>query len=203
MHRAVFFDLGNVLVHFDFRRGYAALEGLCPYGQDEIPLRLAPTGLFEQFESGQLEPGEFFERMRTVLALRVDYPGFCRIWNSIFTHALVPEALLAGLAARYRLVLLSNTNAIHFEFLQASYPDLLQHFHHLVLSYQVRAVKPRRAIYEAALARAGCPAGECFYTDDVPEYVAAARELGIDAVRFESAGQIARELRSRGIARDT
>ena len=45
MHKAILFDLGRVLVHFDFGRGYQALEKLggCPAA--EIPKRLAPTGL--------------------------------------------------------------------------------------------------------------------------------------------------------------
>ena len=157
MHRAVIFDLGRVLVNFDFKRGYRELEGL-----------------------------------------KIDYDRFCRIWSSIFTEILVPESMLEGLAARYRLLLLSNTNAIHFEMLRASHP-MLRHFHHLILSYEVKAMKPRPEIFQTAIAHAGCPAEECFYTDDIAEYVAAARSQGIDAVQFESVAQLERELTARGI----
>jgi len=199
MYKAVIFDLGKVLIHFDFRRGYQALEGLCPYPAAEIPRRIAPTGLVERFETGLVEPHDFVEQLSSAIGLRTDYAGFCDIWNGIFQEPLIPERILEGLAARYRLVLLSNTNAIHFESIRARYP-LLRHFHELVLSYQVRAMKPDPAIFQEAVRRAGCLPQECFYTDDIAAYVEAARALGIDAVRFESAAQIERELRARGIA---
>ena len=198
MHKAIIFDLGRVLIDFDFKRGYQALEGLCPYRAAEIPGRLATCDLVERFETGLIEPRDFVAEMSAVLDLKIDYDRFCRIWSSIFTGTLVPENLLAGLAARYRLMLLSNTNAIHFEGLRASHP-MLRHFHDLVLSYEVKAMKPRPEIFQAAIARAGCRAEECFYTDDVAAFVTAARNLGIDAVQFESAAQLDREFAARGI----
>lgn len=201
MHRAVIFDLGRVLVNFDFKRGYRALEGLCPYRAAEIPVRLAGSGLVDRFETGLIEPRDFVAQMCAVLDLKIGYDDFCGIWRSIFTETLVPEALLAGLAARYRLLLLSNTNAIHFEGLRETH-GILRHFHDLVLSYEVKAMKPQPEIYRAAIARAGCPAEECFYTDDIPAYVMAGRNLGIDAVQFQSAAQLERELAARGIRWD-
>jgi putative hydrolase of the HAD superfamily len=198
VYKAVIFDLGKVLVYFDFRRGYEALEGLCPYPAAAIPKRLATTDLVERFETGLVEPRDFFEQLSRILELRMDYERFCAIWNRIFTEALIPEAMLEGLAARYRLLLLSNTNAIHFDSIRRNYP-LLRHFHSLVLSYEVKAMKPREEIYRRAIEEAGCRAEECFYTDDIAAYVEAARRLGIDAVQFASAEQIQREMRSRGI----
>ncbi len=198
MHKAVIFDLGRVVIDFDFGRGYRALEGLSPYDAPELARRLAASGLVERFETGLVDPHDFVAQLCTLLDLHVDYDQFCRLWGSIFTEPLIPEKLLAGLAARYRLVLLSNTNAIHFKMLRDRLPAL-RHFHRLVLSYEVKAMKPRPEIYRAAVECAGCHPGECFYTDDIPEYVEAARALGIDAVQFESAAQIERELAARGI----
>lgn len=102
------------------------------------------------------------------------------------------------MAGRYRLLLLSNTNAIHFEMLRREYP-LLRHFHGMVLSHEVHLVKPQPAIFEAAVRLAGCSPEECFYTDDVPEFVDAARTLGIDSEQFRGVEKLERELASRGI----
>jgi putative hydrolase of the HAD superfamily len=198
MYKAVIFDLGKVLIHFDFRRGYRMLEGHCPYPAAEIPRRIAPTDLVRRFETGLIEPRDFVAQLSEILDLRVDYEQFCDIWSSIFTDTLVPERMLEGLAARYRLLLLSNTNAIHFEMIRKQYP-LLRHFHDLVLSYEVKAMKPQPEIYRAAVERAGCRAEECFYTDDIAEYAEAARRIGIDAVQFRSAEELERELEARGI----
>jgi glucose-1-phosphatase len=199
MYKAIIFDLGRVLVYFDFKRGYRALEGLCPYPAADIPRRIGATDLVTRFETGLVEPEDFFAQLSRILDLRLDYPRFCEIWSSIFTDTLVPEAMLAGLARRYRLLLLSNTNAIHFDMVRRQYRGLLDHFHDLVLSYEVRAMKPDPRIFRLAVDRSGCRPEECFYTDDIPAYTAAARQEGIDAVTFESAEQIQREMTARGI----
>jgi len=199
MHKAIIFDLGKVLIYFDFKRGYRALEGFCPYSAAEIPKRIAATNLVERFETGLVEPRDFVEQFSSILDLHLDYEHFCRIWSCIFTECLVPEDMLKGLAARYRLVLLSNTNALHFAMIRETYGHLLRHFHDMILSYEVRAMKPQPEIFQAAVERAGCPPEECFYTDDIGAYVDAARQLGIDAVQFQSREQLERELLRRGI----
>jgi HAD superfamily hydrolase (TIGR01509 family) len=60
-------------------------------------------------------------------------------------------------------------------------------------------MKPQPEIFQAAVEVAGCPPGECFYTDDIAAYIEAARGMGIDAVQFESLAQLEGEMRSRGI----
>ena len=63
----------------------------------------------------------------------------------------------------------------------------------------MKSLKPAPEIYREAIARAGCLPGECFYTDDVPEYVEAARREGMDAVPFRGREELEREMRARGI----
>ena len=197
--KAVIFDLGRVIVPFDFNRGYVRLEPLCGIPAAEIPRRIAPTGLVERFESGGIEPRDFVRELSKHLNLDTSYENFCEIWSSIFLpDTLIPESMIEGIARNYRLVLLSNTNAIHFEMLRENYP-LLRHFHSLVLSYEVCAMKPLPLIYRRAIEAAGCLPQECFFTDDILAYVEGARAQGIDAVQFESAAQIEAELRNRGV----
>jgi putative hydrolase of the HAD superfamily len=198
MYKALLFDLGNVLIPFDFKRGYRALEGLCPHPAHEIPKRIAPTGLVDRFERGYIEPRDFVEQLSAAIDLRVAYDGFCEIWSSIFMETPVPESMLESLASRYRLVLVSNTNAIHFEMIRERYP-LLRHFHDFVLSYKVHAMKPQAEIFHTAIERSGCRADECFFIDDIAANVEAARRLGMDALQFESLDQLQREMRLRGI----
>lgn len=199
MIKALIFDLGRVIVPFDFQRGYARLESLCGIPAAEIPARIRPTGLVQRFESGGLEPRDFFAQLSGHLNLQTSYDEFCEIWSSIFLpETLIPEPMMADLARRRPLVLLSNTNAIHFEMIRRNYP-ILRHFRSFVLSYEVGAMKPAPVIYQRAVEAAGCLPGECFFTDDIEEYVIGAREQGIDAVQFQSAGQIRDELRKRGV----
>jgi glucose-1-phosphatase len=199
MIKAIIFDLGRVIVPFDFTRGYTRMSPLCGIPAAEIPGRIATTGLVGRFESGQVEPRDFVAQLSRHLNLNASYEDFCTIWSSIFLpETLVREDLLRELRRNYRLLLLSNTNAIHFEMIRENYP-LLQHFHAFVLSYEVGAMKPSPIIYQKAIAEAGCQPGECFFTDDIAEYVEAARSQGIDAVQFRSSAQIEEELRRRGV----
>jgi FMN phosphatase YigB (HAD superfamily) len=199
MIKAVIFDLGKVLVPFDFHRGYARLEAFCGIPAAEIRARLADSPLVADFESGKIAPRDFVDRFCSHLNVAIPYREFCDIWSSIFLpDPLIPEAMLQGIARNHRLILLSNTNAIHFEMLIEIYP-LLRHFHSYVLSYKVGAMKPLPLIYEKAIEAAGCLPGECFFTDDIEANVQAAREHGIDAVQFQSAAQIEAELHKRGV----
>ena len=152
----------------------------------------------ELLEKGLIEPRDFVRRLSEALDLQLDYEGFRRVWGSIFTGQLIPDRVLESLAARYRLLLLSNTNLIHFETIRENY-TLLRHFHDLVLSYEVHAMKPEPEIYLAAIERAGCRPEECFYADDIGEFVAAAQREGIDAVQFESPEQLEQDMKARGI----
>jgi glucose-1-phosphatase len=199
MIKTVIFDLGKVIVPFDFARGYRAMAELCSYAPEEIPRRIGSTDLVRRFECGEVAPEQFVEQLCRTLDLQLEYEHFCRIWSSIsLPETLIPESLLQGLKKRYRLLLLSNTNAIHFSMIRESYP-LLRHFDDYVLSYEVGALKPSPRIYVEAIARAQCAPEECFFTDDIAEYVAAASKAGMDAVQFQSAAQIEAELLGRGV----
>jgi len=106
--------------------------------------------------------------------------------------------MVAGIKERYELVLLSNTNEMHFEMLQREYP-ILRHFDKRVLSHEVGAMKPSPVIYQRAIELAGCRPDECFFTDDIEAYVEGARQVGIDAVQFVSSAQLQEELAKRNV----
>jgi glucose-1-phosphatase len=197
--KTILFDLGNVIVPFDFKRAYAKLGPLCNCEPVDIPARIRSTDLVTRFETGCVGPKQFVEELSAVLGLKIAYAEFCDLWTCIFLpETLVAEPLLQSLASRYRLMILSNTNPIHFDMVKANYP-LLRHFHDYVLSHEAGAVKPSSKIFQAAIQRAQCKPEECFFTDDIPINIEAARKHGMDAVQFQSAAQLEDELRVRKI----
>ena len=200
MIQTVIFDLGKVLIPFDFNRGYQAMEKLCGIAACDIPARIATTDLVQRFETGLVSAEDFVEQLSRQLGMNIGYDRFCDLWSSIFLpEPLLPESMIEGLRRRHRVLLLSNTNAIHFEMIRDRYP-ILNHFDDFVLSYQVRAMKPSPAIFREAFVRARCRPEEIFFTDDIGAYVEAARKEGMDAVQFLSREQIEQEMRARGIA---
>ncbi len=76
---------------------------------------------------------------------------------------------------------------------------MLQRFDACVLSYQVGAVKPEKAIFRAALDAIGCLPAECFYTDDVVQYVEAGRAFGLLAEVFTGVPSLVRKLQGLGV----
>ena len=199
MIKALLFDLGNVLVAFDFRRGYRALEGCCPHRAEEIPVLISKSGLVPPYERGEISSEDFFEQLSKVLSLNASYQQFCDLWTTIFLpEPLLPEEWIAALRLRYRLVLVSNTNDIHFRMIRETY-GVVRQFDAYVLSHEVGAAKPSERIFEEAVRQAGCGPQECFYTDDVMEFVEAAKRCGLDAVQFRGREELEGELRGRGV----
>jgi putative hydrolase of the HAD superfamily len=199
MIKAIIFDLGRVIVPFDFSRGYAQLAELGGIPAGDVPKRIGQTDLVQRFECGKIAPGDFVRDLADHLNIEVDHGRFCDIWNSIFLpETLISDDLLTALKEHHRLVLLSNTNQIHFEGILANYP-LLRHFDEFVVSYRVGFMKPAPEIYRAAVRAARCRPDECFFTDDIAEYVEGAKREGLDAVQFQSENQIEEELRRRGV----
>ena len=125
MIKTIFFDLGNVIIPFDFKRAYSKLQPLCDYPATEIPARMRETDLVSRFESGQIAAEQFVKEFSAVLELRINYDEFCDLWTSVFLpEPLIQDSLLANLGDRYPLMILSNTNPIHFHMIQANYPLL-------------------------------------------------------------------------------
>jgi glucose-1-phosphatase len=197
--KTLIFDLGKTLIPFDFEHSFRALGEMCGQSPAHIRSRIGAAGLIEPFERGLIEPEQFVKRLGAALEIPLDYGRFCEIWSGIFLpEPLIPESLIEALGARYRLLLLSNTNAVHFEWLERTYP-MLGHFDDLVLSFRLKCAKPSPGIYREAIRLAHCLPEECFYTDDIAAYVEAARREGIDGVQFLSLEQLEKDMRGRGI----
>lgn len=192
--------MGRVLVDFDFMRGYRTMSELSGLDVEEVRKRFSESGIANEFESGALDEVEFEKRTQAMLGTSIPSEQFEEIWFSVFLPGtLIPESMVEGIRRKYRTVLLSNTNVMHFRGLTERY-RILDHFDAYVLSHEVGAMKPLPAIYEAAIQAAGCRPEECFFTDDVPEYVEGAKRHGIDAVQFTGVANAMAELSRRGVS---
>jgi glucose-1-phosphatase len=199
MLKTLIFDLGKVIVPFDFERGYQAMAERSGLDATDVRKRIAATQCVLPYETGQLETAEFVRTINRALGQNFTVDEFQELWSIIFLpETLLPEELFVTLKERYRLVLLSNTNDLHFNFIQKRY-RLLRHLDEYVLSYKAKAAKPDHRIYQAAIRAAQCRPEECFFTDDIPEYVAGAQAAGIKAVQFQGYEPLLVSLREHGV----
>jgi HAD superfamily hydrolase (TIGR01509 family) len=197
--RTFLFDMGNVLVHFSHDRMCRQIGALCRRSGYELRERLMVSGRQWDFERGMVTPDQFHTWFEVTFKTKVERSVLAHAASDIFTLNSPMVNVLEELKSRgYRLVLLSNTSAFHFEFVRSHFP-ILDCFDDFILSYEVQAMKPESAIYEAALKRIGCDAPDCFYTDDIPHYVEMGRRHGLDAEVFTSADALQQQLALRGI----
>ena len=199
MLKTIIFDLGNVIVPLDFAAGaeaWSAATGLPP---EEVQRRMSSVDLYRAYESGELSTPQFHTGMEALFEMRFEETTLMNLWSSIFSEpTLIDPELLMKLKQRYRLVLLSNTNDLHFRFIRRHYP-VMELFDEYILSYEVQSMKPAPAIYQAAIAAARCPAGQCFFTDDLAANIEAARAAGLDAEVFVDEATLRGHLRERGV----
>lgn len=193
---AVILDLGNVLVLHDNARLFRAFAAKAHLTPEETARRL--EHLWLPMNRGELD-GEGIRRgFERALGVPFDAPTFFELWNCHFTVHAAVLPWVEQLFGRVRVVLLSNTNALHAQYCLAQLP-ILKRFDARVLSNEVHLVKPEPGIYREALRRAGSSATEAVFFDDVPEYVAGARAVGLSARVFTTAEAFAQDLRELGI----
>jgi putative hydrolase of the HAD superfamily len=199
MIKTIIFDLGNVIVPVNFNLALVEMEKVCGLSVDEIREKVFALDALKKFETGQIDSDDFFAAMCELLNLQIEFADFCRIWNSIFTlEPIVPESLLANLAERYCLLALSDSNPIHLEFIEESFP-IMRHFADVISSCQTGVTKPAAKMYLAAVEKAGCRPEECLFTDDRAGNVEGALKAGLDAFQFLDIEQFKAELQQRNI----
>lgn len=201
MTRALLADLGKVLVGFDHQvtcNRLAEATGV-PAGR----LRSVLFGDLEvAFDRGFLTAGGYFRACEQRAGIPpLPDPVWTAAWRDIFVP--LPEAIaaLSRVKPGVRRVLVSNTNELHWEGVLDVF-DPRELFDTLVLSFRVGAVKPEDAFWDAALAAAGCEAGDCLYADDRPELVAAASARGIPGFVVDGPSSFAEGLAERGLLDD-
>ena len=80
-----------------------------------------------RFDRGQYSRSDFYRIMCARLHLDISTEEFEQLWTSLFLpEPLLPESFLLSLKRHYRLLMLSNVNEIHFEFIWKHYP-LVRH----------------------------------------------------------------------------
>ncbi|MGD0517666.1 MAG: HAD family phosphatase [Thermoguttaceae bacterium] len=198
--RFLYFDLGMVLLDFSVERmlrQMAAVSGVSPETLKEI---LFDRGLMQQYETGAISTPEFYELFCVRTGTRPDYDALCRAGSEIFSINVPMLPIVVQLRqAGYRLGILSNTCECHWRYCSEHYRFVNECFHVHALSYCIGAVKPEAAAFNAAAELAGCRSEEMFFVDDIPAHVEGAKAVGIDAIHYSSAAQVAEELHIRGL----
>src|SRR3954462_12813997 len=91
---AVIFDLGGVLIDFDFDRANKAAGKISGLHSDEVRRRLFSWSEFKAFERGEIQPRDFHLGLEKLLGAKMPYAIFCEAWNGIFNEEIAPTVSL-------------------------------------------------------------------------------------------------------------
>lgn len=199
---AVIFDLGNVLIDFDFLPAAKKVSDFTGKTAQEIYNLFFDSQLTALFEEGKIAPLDFFSGIKKLLGLELDYAQFLPIWNEIFFLSqknLQVYSLAKILQARYKVALLTNVNVLHFEYLKKYFP-IFDAFDSIITSFEAGARKPSPLIYNMALDSLGVKPQNTFYTDDRAELIESACGLGINGVVFQGVERLRQDLLTRGVS---
>lgn len=198
-YSVIVFDLGNVLIPFDYTPFLTKLNEIKKGLGDELWVRYKNNyNIHRDFEAGKINKSRFLEIMNDWCYGLVEGEFFCRAFSDVFTENKDVISLLPVLKKEYKLVLLSNTNAIHMKYGWEKY-DFLKYFDKLCLSHEIGSVKPEKEMYEAVEKFTHCPPEEHIFIDDVKEYADGAKLAGWDAIQFTGYDNLVKELKLRSI----
>jgi epoxide hydrolase-like predicted phosphatase len=190
----IIFDLGRVLVEFDFKKVIHDLKRFSPKSEKEIRHYFSTTPLWDAFERGRVTPEVFFQSLQKDLQLKgLTFKTFAPLWNEIFREKSDTVAILRRLRGRYRLAMLSNVNEMHWRHIQQT-QAFMHWFDHPVASFAVGHRKPDPEIYRITLRRAGMSPSQAIFIDDVKAHVVAAQSLGIRSYHFLNAAKLLHDL---------
>jgi len=193
--KVIVFDLGNVLIHFDYGRIKAALNNIdFGLGDRFIKKYYDNYHIHQKFEKWELTNNEFVEIMLDWCENKIDSETFMQIYADLFTEKTEITALLPKLKEKYLLILLSNTNFIHQKYGWEKY-DFLKYFDKLVLSHEVGAIKPEEKIYKAVEEYTNELPENHLFIDDITEYVDGAKSLGWMGMELDSNNKLIADLR--------
>src|SRR5688572_9566996 len=196
---AVVFDLGKVLLDFDYSKVAAKMLQHCDLTRPEIIRTLNQSPLLHRYEAGLLTTDEFFQEVKRISRFCGEYQQFEPIFADIFTP--IPEMIDLHTRIRQKAIptyVFSNTNEIAVRHIRATYP-FFENFTGYVFSYQHRSMKPDPGIYEIVERLTNRRGQHIVYIDDRPENVEQATARGWKAIHHSSSKETIRKIQAFGL----
>ena len=190
-------DMGNVVLYFDHRKTCQGLAQYSPMDAEAIHEAIFVADRHRPYEQGRLSSEQFRVEVERLIGAPVPPDEFARLWGDVFWPNQPTIDLYEQLRGRCRFALLSNTNALHWDYIEPALPQGL--FEEMVLSFRVGACKPEPAIYEDACRRVADWPKPWLYVDDIARYAEAADAFGMTGVHFTDVDALAGRLRQMGL----
>jgi len=179
MINAIIFDFGDVFINLDKQATIDGLQklGLSAWNDDLEQLNL-------KYELGAISEEDFLLGFQKKIP-NASIDEISKAWNAILLDfPLYRLEFLQMLSKKYRLFLLSNTDAIHIDTFEQKtgpsfYSDFYQCFEKVYFSFEIGMRKPNPEVYNFVLDQNGLQAKQTLFIDDKKENTDAALALGL------------------------
>jgi 2-haloacid dehalogenase len=196
--KVIVFDFGGVLIGWDPRNLY---NRFFPGQHQAMEDFLAEVSFMEW--NAQQDKGRPF--VEGVAALSEQFPHHAHLisayqenWRESITGSIEGTVELLRMLKKkgYSLYGLSNWGTETFSIVRHEF-DFFNLFDEIILSGEVKLIKPEPEIFELCLQKIGKPANQCLFIDDSEVNINAAKKMGFDTVHFISPEHLKDELQTR------
>jgi putative hydrolase of the HAD superfamily len=183
----IILDLGGIIINLNQELTQKAFKQLFNSSFDEVLAQAKLENVFEKYETGEYSTSQFLGFFKNYKQELTNHE-LQTAWNKMLLD--IPSQrieLIKRLAKQYNVYLLSNTNEIHYNFIEEYYQHEFTSgtfqslFIKAYLSYQIGLRKPSVKIFEFVLNDDKLNPEKTLFIDDSLEHINAALKLGIKA----------------------
>ncbi len=187
MIKNIIFDYGAVIFDIDHQLTIQAFKDIGLQAENDFFGHLTQNPIFDLFEKGEISGVEFRNGIRALIPTLLTDNAIDDAWNKMLLG--IPSGNLETLLLaknNYRTFLLSNNNAIHYDwilkYLLAEFQlsnGMADYFEKDYYSHLMGMRKPNADIFEFVLQAHDLDKSETLFIDDSPQHIATAKQLGL------------------------
>lgn len=178
------FDFGGVLIDLDMNQSILNFKKLGVENVENYLSNFGQSGFFMQLEKGKISAEEFRSEIQKMTTNTITDKEIDDAWNAFLVR--IPSEkldIVYQLRKKFRVIMLSNTNAIHFPYAERTFfsyknRSIDEYFDKCYRSYDMKMAKPDAEIFEAILSQEQVAANQCLLLDDGPKNIEQAQKLG-------------------------
>jgi epoxide hydrolase-like predicted phosphatase len=191
------FDLGGVILDLSVDHTLEAFSQLFNLDKAKVKDRYLADTSFSLYEKGELTDAQFRVFVRERFATKASDAEIDTCWNAMLRGIPTMKLeLLKELMKSYKVILLSNTNNIHLQYINEMIMPAFGHqsldpfFHRTYYSHLMRMRKPDAEIFQKVLTDNNLKAEETLFLDDNELNIEGAKAVGIKTVHVTGAEMI-------------
>lgn len=193
--RAVFFDLGGVIVRTEFQAPRQRLAERFGMDYEDIDKIVFGSPTAARASVGEITEEEHWLQVMKILKLPAAEAR--SVQKEFFAGDVIDRGLLEylrSLKPGYKVGAISNAWSGLRQYMEREkFADV---FDAIVISAEVGAAKPEPKIFLYALDQLGVSPGEAVFVDDVSENVEASKKLGLQGIQFRDPESVIEQLNS-------